>query len=389
MPWQARSLMDERVQFITDYQRQVFTMTALCERYGISRKTGYKLIARYDTDGVSGLYVRPSRPDHSPQATPPRIVTAIVALRKHYPTWGGKKIIAVLGEKHPTWTVPAISTANDILKRHGLVSPRRRRRPLGHPGYQPTVALAPNDVWTTDFKGQFRTDDTQLCYPLTVCDAFSRYLVLCRGMLAPTTAGAFAAFRSAFREFGLPTMIRSDNGEPFAAPALGRLSRLSVWWIRLGIRPDLIEPASPFQNGAHERMHRTLKAETTRPPSADLTGQQRRFTRFRRIYNQERPHEGIGQRQPDRLYTTSPRPLPPRLLALEYPGHYEIRRVSAEGGISWHGQRLSVSTVLIGEDVGLEPIDDGLWDIHFGPVRLGRFDERRRRIQPAGVWRRR
>jgi putative transposase len=387
MPWQARSRMDERVQFITDYQRQLFTMTALCDRYGISRKTGYKLIGRYDTDGAAGLHERPSRPGHSPQATAPRIVNAIVALRKRYPTWGGKKIVVVLGEKHPTWSLPAISTANDLLKRHGLVSPRRRRRPVGHPGYHSTVTRAPNDVWTTDFKGQFRTRDAQLCYPLTLCDAFSRYLLTCRGMLAPTTAGAFAAFRQAFREFGLPMMIRSDNGEPFAAPSLGRLSRLSVWWIRLGIRPDLIAPASPYQNGAHERMHRTLKAETTRPPGADLAGQQRRFARFRRIYNHERPHEGIDQQQPDRLYTTSRRPLPTRLAEVEYPGHYEIRRVSAEGGISWSGRRLSVSTVLIGEDVGLEPIDDGLWDLHFGPVRLGRFDERRHRVHPAGVWR--
>jgi putative transposase len=389
MPWQARSLMDERVQFITDYRRQLFTMTALCERYGISRKTGYKLVARYDADGAAGLDERSSRPGHSPQATAPRIVEAIVALRTQYPTWGGKKIVVVLGERHPAWAWPAISTANDILKRRGLVRPRRRRRPVGHPGYQPTVARAPNDVWTTDFKGQFRTRDAQLCYPLTLCDAFSRYLLTCRGLLAPTTAGAFAAFRHAFREFGLPTMIRSDNGEPFAAPSLGRLSRLSVWWIRLGIRPDLIQPAAPYQNGAHERMHRTLKAETTRPPSADLARQQRRFTRFRRIYNQERPHEGINQQPPARLYSTSPRALPARLATVEYPGHYEIRRVSAEGGISWSGCRLSVSTVLIGEDVGLEPIDDGIWDLHFGPVRLGRFDERRHRIDPAGIWRRR
>ena len=208
-------------------------------------------------------------------------------------------------------------------------------------------------------------------------------------MVAPTSAGAFAVFRRAFREYGLPASIRSDNGEPFAAPSLGRLSRLSVWWIRLGIVPDLIEPASPYQNGAHERMHRTLKAETTRPPAADLAKQQRRFTRFRHIYNDERPHEGIAQQPPDRLYSKSPRALPRRLAAVEYPGHYEIRRVSAAGGISWHSRVLTVSTVLIHQEVGLEPIDDGLWDLHFGPVRLGRFDEHRHRIEPAGVWRRR
>jgi transposase InsO family protein len=380
--------MDERVQFISDYQRQLFTMTELCDRYGISRKTGYAVVGRYEAEGATGLSPRSSRPGRSPQATAEPMVDAIITMRKRYPTWGGKKIIAVLHARHPTWALPAISTANDILKRHELVSPRRRRRPVGHPGYRPIVAIAANDVWTTDFKGQFRTGDAQQCYPLTLCDAFSRYLLACRGMLAPTSAGAFGVFRRAFREYGLPAVIRSDNGEPFAAPSLGRLSRLSVWWIRLGITPELIEPASPYQNGAHERMHRTLKAETTRPPAADLATQQRRFTRFRRIYNDERPHEALAQQPPHRLYAKSPRTVPRHLSPVEYPGHYELRRVSAAGAISWQSRVLTVSTVLTHEDVGLEPLDDGIWDLHFGPVRLGRFDERRHRIDPAGVWRR-
>jgi putative transposase len=388
MPWRERSPMDERVQFISDYQRQLFTMTELCDRYGISRKTGYAVLGRYETQGARGLSPRSSRPGRSPQATAEPMVDAIVTMRKRYPTWGGKKIVAVLHARYPTWVLPAISTANDILKRHELVSPRRRRRPVGHPGYRPIVAIAANDVWTTDFKGQFRTRDAQPCYPLTLCDAFSRYVLACRGMRAPTSAGAFAVFRRAFREYGLPAVIRSDNGEPFAAPSLGRLSRLSVWWIRLGITPELIEPASPYQNGAHERMHRTLKAETTRPPAADLASQQRRFTRFRRIYNDERPHEALAQQPPDRLYAKSLRAMPAHLSPVEYPGHYELRRVSAAGAISWQSRELTVSTVLTHEDVGLEPIDDGIWDLHFGPVRLGRFDERRHRIEPAGVWRR-
>ena len=225
MPWRERSSMDERLQFISDYQRELFTMTKLCDRYGVSRKTGYALLARYETDGAAGLQPRSSRPHQSPQATVDTVVDAIVKMRKRYPTWGGKKILPVLHERHPTWDLPAVSTANDILKRHALVTPRRRRRPVGHPGYQPRVPTAPNDIWTTDFKGQFRTDDAQLCYPLTLCDGFSRYLLACRGMLAPTTAGAVAVFRRAFHEYGLPTTIRSDNGEPFAAPLLGRLSR--------------------------------------------------------------------------------------------------------------------------------------------------------------------
>ena len=387
MPWRERSPMDERVQFISDYQRPLFTMTELCDRYGVSRKTGYALVERYETDGVRGLAPRSSRPYRSPQATASPVVDAIVALRQRRPTWGGKKIVRVLSERHPSWAVPAVSTANDILKRHGLVTSPRRRRPVGHPGDRPTPAQAPNDVWTTDFKGQFRTRDAQLCYPLTVCDAFSRYLLACRGLLAPTTADTRATFTRAFQAYGLPTIIRSDNGEPFAAASLGRLSRLSVWWIRLGIRPELIAPASPHENGAHERMHRTLKAETTRPPASQLAAQQQRFTHFRRIYNEERPHEALGQRPPARLFAPSSRPWPARLAPVEYPGHYERRRVSSSGAISWQARVLSLSTVLIGETVGFEPIDDGVWDVHFGPVRLGRFDERRHRIEPAGVWR--
>lgn len=389
MPWRARSSMDERLQFISDYQRQLFTMTELCDRYGISRKTGYGLVARYADEGAAGLMPRSSRPHHSPQTTAPALVEAIVRMRKRYPTWGGKKIVGHLAERHPTWALPAVSTANDILKRHALVPSPRRRRPVSHPGYQPSAATAPNDIWTTDFKGQFRTADAQLCYPLTVCDAFSRSLLACQGLAAPTSAGAFQVFRAAFRRYGLPRVIRSDNGEPFAAPSLARLSRLSVWWIRLGIRPELIEPGSPQQNGAHERMHRTLKAETTKPPAADLSGQQQRFTRFRRIYNDERPHEALGQRPPSRLSASSPRALPRHLAPLAYPGHFELRRISASGTMSWHSRAVTISTVLVGQDIGLEPVDDGLWDLHFGPIRLGRFDERRHRVVPAGVWRRR
>jgi putative transposase len=389
MPWQERSPMDERVQFISDYRRQLFTMTELCDRYGVSRKTGYALLARYEREGVAGLAPRSSRPHSSPQATRPVIVSAIVAMRKQYPTWGGKKIVATLHERHPLWELPAVSTANDVVKRHGLVAPRRRRRPVGHPGYLPRAAAAPNDIWTTDFKGQFRTADARWCYPLTIVDAFSRYVIACRGMVAPTTSDTIAVFRRAFQTYGMPAVIRSDNGEPFAAMSLARLSRLSVWWIRLGITPELIDPASPQQNGAHERMHRTLKAETTRPVAANLAGQQRRLTRFRTIYNDVRPHEALGQQPPLQVYRPSSRAFPERLVPLEYPGHYEIRRVSSCGGIRWKSRAISISTVLRREDIGFEPIADGEWDVHFGPVRLGRFDERRHRLDPVGVWKRR
>jgi transposase InsO family protein len=376
--------MDERVQFISDYQRQLFSMSELCQRYGVSRKTGYKWIARYVADGAAGLAERSSRPRHSPQATAASVARAIVALRQRYPTWGGKKILAVLREREPTWAWPAVSTASDLLKRAGLVTARHRRRPVGHRRYQATPVTAPNQVWTADFKGQFRTRDAQLCYPLTICDAYSRYLLRCDGLPAPTTAATMAMFWRAFLEFGLPERIRTDNGEPFAAASLGRLSRVSVWWIRLGIYPELIAPASPQQNGAHERMHRTLKAETTRPPAANRRGQQQRFGAFRRCYNADRPHEALNQQPPARLYVASPRSVPAVLEPLVYPGHWDIRRVHQPGVMSWHSRNITISTVLIGEDIGLEPIDDGEWDLHFGPIRLGRFDERTRRIEPAG-----
>jgi putative transposase len=384
MPWRQRLPMDERVQFMGDYQRELLTVTGLCDRYGVSRKTGYKWIARYAADGVAGLAARSSRPTRSPQTTAAPVAAAIVALRKRHPSWGGKKIVALLSEREPTWTLPAVSTANDILHRAGLVPSTRRRRPVGHSGYVATPVTAPNRVWTADFKGQFRTTDAQLCYPLTVCDAWSRYLVRCFALRSPTTCATLTVFRRAFAEYGLPDRIRTDNGEPFAAASLGRLSRLSVSWIRLGIYPELIEPASPYQNGAHERMHRTLKAETTRPPAPTLGAQQQRFARFRRRYNHERPHEALGQRPPARLYQPSTRSLPRRVAPLVYPGHYELRRVSAPGVMSWHSKPIVISTVLIGETIGLEPVDDGEWDLHFGPIRLGRFDERTRRIQPAG-----
>jgi transposase len=250
--------MDERVQFISDYQRQLWTMSEICDRYGVSRKTGYKWIARYAANGAAGLAARSSRPQHSPHATDDHIVAAIRAVRKRYPRWGGKKILAVLGAREPEWALPAISTANDILKRAGLVTARRRRRPLAHPGYRPAAVTEPNAVWTADFKGQFRTTDARLCYPLTVCDAWSRFLIRCQGLPAPTTADTIAVFRRAFREYGMPERIPTDKGEPFAAAALRLRGYRSGGFGR--IYPELIA-RSPQQNGAHERImsHRSRR----------------------------------------------------------------------------------------------------------------------------------
>jgi transposase InsO family protein len=243
-----------------------------------------------------------------------------------------------------------------------------------------TQPVEPNDVWTADFKGQFRTRDRVYCYPLTVCDGASRYLLDVRALCSTDTLPARESFERLFREYGLPRVLRTDNGVPFASTGLCRLSRLSVWWIRLGIRPERIAPAHPEQNGSHERMHKTLKAATTRPPERDRSAQQRRFDRFRCEFNHERPHESLGQKTPASLYRPSAHRYPTRLPRPEYPGHDEIRRVGSNGCILWKGRPLSLSHCLCGEDVGLEEVDDGIWSLFFGPLLLARLDQRTRQL---------
>ncbi|HEY0779517.1 MAG TPA: IS481 family transposase [Gemmatirosa sp.] len=372
--------MDHRLQFVAAARRTDEAFTALCARFGIAPKTGSKWLARYDAEGPAGLYERSRRPHTSPTATASAVTDALLELRRHHPTWGGRKLLAVLGRRRPRLVLPAPSTVAALLKRAGLVTAPRRRRALGHPG-RPTAAMdAPNAIWTTDFKGEFKTRDGVYCYPLTIVDGYSRFLLACRGLPSTRTVGARPVFERLFHEHGLPARIRSDNGVPFATIALGRLSTLSVWWVRLGILPDLIEPSSPQQNGQHERMHRTLKAEATRPAAATIAAQQRGFDRFRREYNEERPHEALGQVTPASRYAPSPRPYPARLAPLEYPAHWEVRRVSRNGGVRWYDAWVNVSHVLAEEYVGFEEIDAGVWNVAFGPLVLGRFDERTLRI---------
>jgi putative transposase len=273
------------------------------------------------------------------------------------------------------------STVCEILNRHGLVPRKRRRRVIGHPGKPTAEMLAPNDIWCADFKGQFKTGDGIYCYPLTVTDGYSRYLLGCQGLLSTSSVDAKPVFTRLFREYGLPTRIRSDNGVPFATTTLARLSMLSAWWVRLGILPDLIEPGKPQQNGRHERMHRTLKAETTRPPAANRQAQQRKFNRFREEFNNERPHEALDMATPASVYVPSRREMPDRLPPLEYPDRFEVRYVSDNGGIRWNKGWVNVSSTCIGEYVGLEEIDDGVWNVYFGPLKLGRLLERHMRIE--------
>jgi putative transposase len=358
-------------------------MTELAAHYGISRKTGYKWVERYAAEGALGLRDHSRRPLASPHATEPDLVAALIAVRKRHPRWGAKKLLAIAARRDPQAAWPSRSTVCDLLTARGLVVPRRRAPRHDHAPAPPRPAItAANQVWTTDFKGEFRTGDGVYCYPLTLRDGFSRFVLRCDGLRGSTYDATRRRFERAFADYGLPERIRSDNGAPFAGAGVARLSRLAVWWIRLGIVPERIAPGHPEQNGSHEQFHAVLKAETTRPPAPTLRAQQRRFDRFCAEYNEERPHEALSDRAPARVYSPSPRRLPARLSPIEYAGHLEIQRVYGNGCLSWRGRVLFLSEALMGEDVALEEIDDGLWTIYFSTIALARFDERLHRIHP-------
>jgi len=301
--------------------------------------------------------------------------------------WGARKLRRVLERNYPRLELPARSTIFDILERHGLVRKKRRRRKWNHPGAVPLRTTAPNQVWTADLKGQFPTRNAVYCYPLTIADHFSRYLLRCHALPSVRTEGTKPVFERLFREVGLPDAIRTDNGPPFASTGIFGLCELAVWWLKLGINLDRIEPSSPQQNGAHERMHRTLKQETTRPPAANQRAQQRLFNQFCQRYNEERPHEALQDETPASRWRPSSRCYPKRIEPPHYPGHFELRRVSTAGTFRVQSKQLFLSHALDGETIGLEPIDDGLWNIVFYETLLGRVDEKTCRI--TGVERRR
>lgn len=373
MPW--REPVTERQRFCVEAEAGLFSFAELCRRYGISRKTGYKWWTRWERAGPVGLEELSHRPHFCPHATEAAVVQAILHTRRYRPRWGAPKIRRLLLDRFEPGEVPSVTTVHNILRRHDLVPRPRRSRRRPHPGRPLTPMDAPNAIWTADFKGQFRTLDGTCCYPLTVQDGYSRFLLTCSGLPAPTLAATRPVFQRLFRHYGLPERIRTDNGPPFASCALGRLSRLSVWWVTLNILPELIEPGQPQQNGRHERMHRTLKAETTQPPSASLPAQQRRFHRFRREFNERRPHQALDQETPASRYASSPRPWPGSPTTLDYPAHFERRLVSGNGGIRWHRRWVNVSHLLNGHHVGLEQTGEHVWTVYFGPLPLGWLDE--------------
>jgi len=382
MPWTQTDPVTERQKFMKLLLKGQLTMTEACRRFGISRKTGYKIKARHAELGMAGLGDASRAPKSHPNQTPPEVEAAILRVRKAHPTWGSKKILCTLDRERPDQEWPARSTVDAILKRAGVVEPRGRRR-RRQPSSAPVVeAAAPNDVWSMDYKGWFRVGDGTRCDPLTVNDVCSRASLVCQAMVAPKTADVKQRLEDAFRAFGLPRFMLSDGGPPFGSNGLGRLSRLGVWLVRVGVVPVLIEPGRPDQNGRHERFHETLKAETASPPRGSIRAQQASFDYFQQVYNEERPHEALAMKTPAEVYDLSPRQLPSVLPEHSYQDGFEERRVRSDGGIKWAGSQVFVGEAFRGEVVGVEAIDDGLWHVHLGPLRLGVLHGRSRTIVP-------
>jgi transposase InsO family protein len=381
MPWKASSVMDERLRFVARLLEGE-QMSLVCREFGISRKTGYKIFDRYKEHGLEALTDRSRRPVRYANQLPQQLEAAIVGLKRDKPHWGARKIRELLVRRLAgDVRVPAKSTIHAVLDRHGLVKRAgpRRRHATGTPL---SLGQAPNDLWCTDYKGEFKLGNKAYCYPLTVSDHASRYLLLCEALDSTREDLAVTAFERLFEERGLPHAIRSDNGVPFAsANALFNLSRLSVWWLRLGIEIERIKPGRPQQNGRHERMHLTLKKETTRPPGMNSLQQQAKFDAFLQEFNTERPHEALAMKCPADVYKPSNRPYR-GLPELSYPFHDREILVTACGRICLHRKKINLSTVFAGQTVAIKEVDDGIWLVSFMHYDLGYFDLEQRTLQP-------
>jgi transposase InsO family protein len=381
--WKESSVMSQRIQMMTEYESGEYAISELAEAYGVSRKTVYKWIERFEELGLEGLQDKSRAPHHHPNGTEMDIQRRIIELKARWPLWGAPKLRQKLLAQVGLEQCPAESTVSEILRRHGLSNPRRRHRARAVPSQQPLAhCQQANQVWCADFKGSFRTGNGQTCQPLTLSDGHTRYLLCCHGLGQAT---GFLCVKplyiQTFRERGMPEAMRTDNGPPFAGVGLGGLSPLGVWLVRLGIGLERIEPGSPQQNGRHERMHRTLKEATAQPPANSLWAQQKRFDRFRQEYNEDRPHEALGQQTPASLYVPSSREYPERLPPPQgYPEHWEKRSVRHNGEIRWQGGYIYLSQALAGQEVGLEAIGESQWAVHFETLHLATFDERKKRL---------
>lgn len=366
--------MNEKERFVMLAQTGRFTITDLCKDFGISRKTGHKYLQRYASEGRLGLADRSSRPKNCPSATVEAVESLILKERRKHPTWGPKKIYDLLLKVHGIKQPPHISTIGSVLSRNGLT--KKRKRKAGVHRIQPdhlTEPTRPNEVWTFDYKGWFLLGNAQRCDPLTVCDRYSRYLIGCKARGNQQFAGTLSACKKLMRYYGLPEVIRVDNGSPFASIALGGLSQLSVWWIEQGIRVEFTSPGSPQQNGSHERMHRDQKAEATQPPSANMAAQQKRFDRWRHEYNHDRPHEALDMLRPAEIYRPSSRRLG-ETDKIRYPEGYEIKRVSGSGHFSYKGSNFYMSEIYSGCRVGLFENSDGIIELHYANLHLGNLE---------------
>jgi len=381
MPWNESNLMNERIKFVARLLDGE-SMTAVCRDFGITRKTGYKIFNRYKEMGLEGLQNQSRRPHRSANKIPFQVERSILRIKKEYPQWGAPKIREKLIRQYPGIKPPAKSTVHAVLERNGLVKKRRSRRYKAK-GTDLSDPQSPNGLWCTDFKGEFLLGNKKYCYPLTITDYSSRYLLACESLESTKEHFAFTVFERVFREFGLPSAIRSDNGIPFASPtALFGLSKLSVWWLQLGIAVERIKPGNPQQNGRHERMHLTLKKEATQPASFNFLQQQSRFDDFVDEFNNERPHQAIGMKYPGELYTPSVReytsPAPP-----EYPYHDKTIQVTRCGRICLEGRKINLSTVFAGQFVGIREVADKIWLVSFMDYDLGFFDEESNKVDPA------
>jgi transposase InsO family protein len=382
MPWKAISVMEEKLRFILEYESDEYSMSELCQRYNISRETGYLTLRRYRATGIAGLLPHSHAAHRHHNQTPEEIEQKVLELRQAHMRWGPRKLKRILERDEPGRNWPAASTIGALLKREGLVVARKKRlhtapytEPLAH-------AQECNRVWCADFKGWFRTGDGERIDPLTISDAYSRYLLRCQSVEKTDTERVQAIFEAAFREYGMPEAIRTDNGPPFASHAVAGLSRLAVWWIKLGIVPERIAAGHPEQNGRHERMHRTLKQEAAQPPAADHRKQQQELHRFRQEYNQVRPHEALEMQTPAAVYRPSARNYPSRVPEPEYPATMLVRSVRGQGIFRWKKQDVFLTEVLWGENVGLLPEDDRWFTIYFAQHPLARFDSQKLCVTP-------
>jgi transposase InsO family protein len=384
MPWKETSVMDQRIQLIGDWLSGEYSKSELCRMYEISRPTGDKWIARYQARGVQGLEELARTPHSHPNQTSEELRLMIVAEKLRHQRWGPKKVLDRLRREQPHVPWPADSTAGEILKRAGLVRPRVRRRRVA-PYTEPfRDCAAPNQTWSADFKGDFRMGNGRRCYPLTLSDNFSRYLLMCQALECHNYDAVRPWMEWGFREYGLPEALRTDNGPPFASLALGGISPLSKWWIKLGIRPERIRPGHPEQNGRHERMHRTLKEAV--PPQANLHTQQHHYDPYRDEYNWERSHEALNRQTPGHVYHSSPRPYPSKLPRIEYDAGVTVRQVRHNGEIKWQGKYVYVSEILAKEPLGLTLRDEETWELHYSFHVLGTWNLRTNTITPAQGW---